>query len=121
MTGSSILFIEDEGPLLMLIGDALADEGFDIACAPSGAAALAMLAGDRRYDFIISDVSMPGGVSGIDIARRASDLQPQASVVLTSGHSRAQLPPLPEHVRFLPKPYRIGQLLQVLADRPPSR
>jgi hypothetical protein len=38
--------------------------------------------------------------------------------VLVSGYQRSQLPPIPEGTRFLPKPYRIHQLLGVLKEQP---
>ena len=50
-----------------------------------------------------------------DIAGRALSAQPAPRVVLVSGLSKAQLPPLPEGTLFLPKPYRISQLLELLA------
>ena len=70
--------------------------------------------GGEHFDFIFSDVSMPNGVSGIDLAAHSARLQPEARVILASGYARAQLPPLPDNVTFLPKPYRLPQLLGVL-------
>jgi two-component system cell cycle response regulator CpdR len=110
----SLLFVDDETALLALVADALEDMGFVVMKARTGAEALGMLATGTAFDFIVSDVSMPGGVSGIDLARRARELQPQARMILASGHPRAQLENFPAGVGFLAKPYRISQLLQML-------
>jgi CheY-like chemotaxis protein len=107
------LFVDDEAALLTLVGGALEDEGFDVQRARSGIEAVDILASGRTFDFILSDVSMPGGVSGVHLANRARALHPDARIILASGHPRAQLEPFPPDVAFLPKPYRLGQLLEL--------
>ena len=112
--GKRLLLVEDERALLMLVGDALEDSGFGVATARDGVEAMARFDAGERFDFVVSDISMPGGVSGFDIAARALATDADARVILVSGLSRGQLPPLPQGVTFLPKPYRISQLLDVL-------
>lgn len=109
-----VLFVEDEADLRVIVGDALGSLGFDVVTARNGAEALERLREGAAFDHVISDVSMPEGVSGIDLAGHVAALQPQARMILVSGYMKAQLPPLPENVRFLPKPYRLGQLLGAL-------
>jgi CheY-like chemotaxis protein len=111
-----ILMVEDQADLLAIISEALSTLGYQVFVAANGLEALELMRGDTLFDHIVSDVSMPEGVSGIDLVEHASRLQPQARFVLVSGYIRAQLPPLPEGVRFLPKPYRLGQLLQALQE-----
>ena len=113
--GRRLMLVEDEDPLLMLVGDALEDTGFDVIRMASGRRAMEALEDGEQPDVLVTDVSMPEGVSGIDIAGRALAAQPAPRVVLVSGLSKAQLPPLPEGALFLPKPYRISQLLELLA------
>ena len=112
--GKRLLLVEDERALLMLVGDALEDSGYDVATARDGVEAMARLDAGERFSHVVSDISMPGGVSGFDIATRVLAAEPEARVILVSGLSRGQLPPLPEGATFLPKPYRIAQLLDVL-------
>ena len=116
MTLPRILMVEDQSDLLAIISDALSGFGYQVFIAANGLEALELMRGDVRFDHIISDVSMPEGISGIDLAEHAARLQPQARFVLVSGYIKAQLPPLPEGVHFLPKPYRLGQLVQALKD-----
>lgn len=114
MNGKRVLLVEDEHPLRMLVGDALEDLGYEVSALASGRQALEALDGEGTFDIVISDVSMPEGVSGLDIAARALDVHPAARVVLVSGLARAQLPALPAGAAFLPKPYRISQLVDLL-------
>ncbi len=116
MTGKRVLMVEDQAELLALISDALASSGHEVHTAEHGPAALELLRGDVQFDVIVSDVSMPEGISGIELAEYARELQPQARMVLVSGYVKAQLPGLPEGVGFLPKPYRLAQLLQLLRE-----
>lgn len=108
----TLLLIEDEAALRELVAEAMADMGFEVTAVANGAQGLAAMEGEARYDLIVSDVMMPGGISGIELAERAATLQPQARVLLVSGLAKVQLPRLPERVGFLQKPYRLAQLLQ---------
>ena len=112
---TSILFVEDEASLRELIGDALAGGGYAVTLAADGAEAIGLLAANH-YDCVVSDISMPGGVSGVELAAESARIQPDARVILVSGHARGQLPPLPSGTVFLPKPYRIAQLLSLVEN-----
>lgn len=114
MRNRAVLLVDDEFAIVELVGDELSDLGYDVVTARTGAEAIAQLSGGKAFDFVVSDVSMPEGVSGVDVARRARELQPGARVILSSGRTRAQLPDLPDDADFLAKPYRLAQLLQLL-------
>jgi len=111
----SLLFVEDDPALRDLIGDALRELDFDVTLAGDGHEAIASLK-TRSFDFIFSDIAMPHGLSGIDMAMDAAVLQPEARIILASGFAKAQLPPLPSGVAFLPKPYRVAQLLRLMRE-----
>jgi two-component system, cell cycle response regulator CpdR len=108
-----ILLVEDEAHLRDLVADALADFGHYPIVADNGKIALRYLE-KNEFDVVVSDVSMPEGVSGIDLAEQVREKYPRSKVILVSGHARAQLPELPEGVVFLPKPYRMRQLIALL-------
>jgi two-component system cell cycle response regulator CpdR len=118
MAEARLLLVEDEDDLRMLVGEALRLLGFSVASVCDGVAAVVALE-QERFDVVVSDVSMPNGMSGIDLAGHAARLQPHARIILASGYARAQLPPLPDNVVFLPKPYRIAQLAELLRERQP--
>ncbi|PPU78194.1 response regulator [Xanthomonas sp. NCPPB 1638] len=109
-----LLMVEDQEELRELIGEALRDAGITVDTADDGHAALRMLREHGPYDVVFSDVRMPNGMSGIELSEQVAQLLPQARVILASGFAKAQLPPLPARVDFLPKPYRLRQLIDLL-------
>lgn len=110
-----ILFVEDEPMLRTLIGETLQDLGHEVQLASDALVAAGLLA-QSAFEVVISDITMPGGMSGIDLAELVQVRHPASKVILVSGHARVQLPPIPAQVEFLPKPYRISQLLALLPD-----
>lgn len=113
---TSVLLVEDERDLRDLIGSVLVESGLAVTQAMDGTQALVLLQ-DTAFDVVISDVSMPGGISGIDLAESIRQQHPDTRIILVSGHSRGQLPQLPDYVLFVPKPYSITQLLDLVTDQ----
>jgi DNA-binding LytR/AlgR family response regulator len=77
-----------------------------------------MLATDGRdVDIVFSDVVMPGGMNGVELARELRRLRPELPVLLTSGYSDAvrQLHP-DESLPLIEKPYRLETLQSALRD-----
>ena len=111
-----VLLVEDEASLRDVVAEALADLGHELTVAADGVEAMRHLA-SSTFDVVVSDISMPGGVSGIDLAEHMRTAAIPCKVILVSGYARAQLPPIPSQVIFLPKPYRIHQLFE-LVGRP---
>ncbi|MDR2959212.1 response regulator [Stenotrophomonas maltophilia] len=109
-----VLMVEDQTDLREMIGLALRDFGIDVSTTADAHEAAALLKGEARFDVVFSDISMPNGMSGIELSEHVAREQPQARMILSSGYARSQLPPLPEQVEFLPKPYRLRQLVQLL-------
>ena len=119
MSEVRVLLVEDEDDLRMLVGEALRMTGYKVSTAADGPAAITAMEREP-FDVVVSDVSMPNGMSGVELSDHAARLQPNARVILASGFARAQLPALPGNVIFLPKPYRIPQLLALLPRRAAS-
>ena len=116
MSEVRVLLVEDEDDLRLLIGEALRMTGYRVSTAADGPQAVTAMEREA-FDVVVSDVSMPNGMSGIELSDHVARLQPHARVILASGFARAQLPALPGNVTFLPKPYRIPQLLALLPER----
>lgn len=116
MASRCILVVEDDELLRDTVVEALESPEHSILCATDGPQALAMIDQNDAIDVIFSDVSMPNGVSGIDLAFSVLARKPHIRVILASGYSKSQLPALPAGVSFLPKPYRIAQLLDALNE-----
>jgi DNA-binding NtrC family response regulator len=110
LSGRVILLVEDEASLLSSLGAFLRLKGIEVLEAESGEQAIALLRQGRRVDLVLSDVEMPGGVSGVDLVKWIKVNRPSLPVVLTSGRQRTELPNVP----FLAKPYRLSQLLPII-------
>jgi len=112
----SILFVEDEPLILEMVADALRDLGYNVKEASDGPGAVQFLDSPTHFDVLVSDVSMPNGISGIELAYKANDVRPRMRVVLASGFARSQLPEIPEGVILIAKPYRVGELFTLLSN-----
>lgn len=99
----TILVVEDEVLLRMLIADELRAAGYAVAEAPDGHQALDTLSGGARVRVIFADIQMPGSINGIDLARWVRSRHPHIKIVLTSAHYAAI--DEVEHDGFFPKPY----------------
>src|SRR5438270_9636343 len=72
-----------------------------------------------RVDLLFSDIVMPGGINGVQLAREARRLKPKLKVLLTSGYTAAVLTNehrLPKEFPVLGKPYRREQLASNLRE-----
>jgi CheY-like chemotaxis protein len=95
--------------------------GYRVLVARDGLEALAIVKSTDRIDILFSDIVMPGGINGAQLAVEARRLRPEIKVLLTSGYSAAALGKehgLPPEVPVLSKPYRPEELsaqLRVIA------
>ncbi|MDQ2101550.1 hybrid sensor histidine kinase/response regulator [Azospirillum isscasi] len=105
-----LLVVEDNALVLMATVEGLTQEGFEVVTADHGAAALEILERDAAFDVIVSDVVMPYGVSGIDLARRVQERWPGIRILLISGYSPESLTGLKADAAVLPKPFTPDQL-----------
>jgi len=97
----------------------VSDLGYHVLSAQNGQQALQILKEAARVDLLFSDIVMPGGINGVQLAREARRLKPKLKVLLTSGYSAAVLidkHSLPKEFPVLGKPYRREQLASNLRD-----
>jgi CheY-like chemotaxis protein len=80
-----ILLVEDDPTVLALTLDILNGLGYQAATATNAAEALEIIRSDTPIDLLFTDVVMPGGASGLDLARAARAVRPGLPVLLTSG------------------------------------
>lgn len=103
--GRCILVVEDEPLIRFALCDCLVDEGFHVLEAGDALSAVAVFGMAPRIDAVISDVDMPGYLSGLDLMRLVISGQRKIPMILTSGRLRDECGELPEQVLFVPKPY----------------
>jgi PAS domain S-box-containing protein len=119
--GERVLVVEDEPMVREQTAGTLRRLGYEVLEVGDGLAALELLAGGSRVDLVLSDVVMPGGPDGVELAHRIAVLRPGLPVVLTSGYTEGIEIPGDVVRDFLPKPYRAVQLAAVVRsalDRP---
>ncbi len=114
--GATILVVEDDDGIREVTAEVLRDTGLHVLTAPDGPAALRILQGGDRVDALFSDVVMPGGATGVDLARAARALRPNLSILLTSGYGGPALSRYGGEGEFevLAKPYTRTILLERL-------
>jgi CheY-like chemotaxis protein len=110
-----ILLVEDDDEVAVLVSEMLDQLGYDVTRAASAAAALGALADGRTVDIVFSDVMMPGGMNGVELAREIQRRRSDMPILLTSGYTGAAIREARETgVQILPKPYRIDELAVAL-------
>jgi PAS domain S-box-containing protein len=110
----TILVVEDDREVRVHVVGCLAALGYEVIQAVDGDAALRMVASHPKIDLLFTDIVMPGGLNGRELADRARALCPRLRVLLTSGYAAGGHGPVGgSHADVLAKPY----LRHVLARR----
>ncbi|WP_262299802.1 response regulator [Microvirga sesbaniae] len=105
-----ILVVEDDLMIGAAAAGALEDAGFMVLTAASAEEAEVILS-QEMVDVLFTDIDL-GGRDGCDLAHRALKAQPGLPVILASGRSRrCHGDRIPAGARFLPKPYRLSQMV----------
>ncbi|MFH3160714.1 ATP-binding protein [Citrobacter portucalensis] len=110
-----VLVLEDEADVRQTLCEQLHLLGYLTLEAANGEQAMHMLAASSEIDILISDLMLPGGLSGVDVVNHAQAHYPQLSILLISGQDLrpAHNPALPD-VALLRKPFTRGELAQAL-------
>ena len=116
-----ILLMDDDHAILSTIGPLLRRRGYTVVTAEDGAGAIERYreatASGVPFDAVVMDLTVPGGMGGLEATRQILALDPGARVIVSSGYSDA--PVMADHRRYgfadvLPKPYRIEELVWML-------
>jgi two-component system, cell cycle sensor histidine kinase and response regulator CckA len=110
----TVLLVEDEPSVRKLVGICLRRGGYQVLEASKGVEALALWQQHaRRIDLLFSDMLMPGGMTGMELAQRLRTEKPDLKVLISSGYNvemlsqnaSAQL-----DITYLPKPFQLETL-----------
>ena len=110
-----ILVVEDDPAVRKMVVNSLKTLGYHVIEAESGPEALKLLQSMTDIVLLFTDVVMPGGINGVELASKAQTLHPGLKVLLTSGFSAQQAAagsPFP----LLRKPYRKARLAKALDE-----
>ena len=113
-----ILIVEDDESVREVPATILRNQGYDIVEAGNGAEAIKHLEDAQRFDLLFTDIVLPGGISGIDIAAQAVELQPDIKILYTTGYTENSVNSgsykgkLDSDMIMVSKPYSRDELLE---------
>ena len=111
--GERVLLCEDDDDVRFFSSETLRDLGYEVIEARDASSALAALMDIGRVDLLFTDVVLPGGKTGADLAREARKVQPELKVLFTTGYARSALDKEQEGekgIELLLKPFGVEEL-----------
>ena len=113
-----ILAVDDSPSMRKMVSFTLTGAGYQVVEAVDGNAALALLQqADRPFDLLLTDIVMPGGIDGYQLAKLALERRPGIKVLLSSGYTGESLPTDKARdlgLKLLAKPYRQAELAKAV-------
>ncbi len=106
MAPISVLLVEDEVLISNLVADCLAASGFAVHEVTTADEALRYIDSGANIDVLFTDVNLPGGMDGAELATRARERRPEMPIVYASGRFKlSEIAPLVPRSLFMSKPY----------------
>ncbi len=118
-TSETILVVEDDGNVRTSSVDALRDLGYRVIEAADGQSALRLLETKTPVDLLFTDVVLPGGMTGAQVATRALELRPGLKILFTTGYARNAIfhhGRLDKGVQLITKPFSFSDLAAKVRD-----
>ena len=123
MHAETILIVDDEPTVRMMVSETMTETGYHIVAAADGPTALKLLETSARFDLLITDLGLPGGLSGEQLANAARKIRDDLKILFVTGYAEnavlenGQLPP---DSRVLTKPFSIEALIQAVSSLLPE-
>lgn len=118
-----VLVLDDEEAICMIIQCALEDLGHEVTVTHDGKDAVAAyesaLKENRRFDLVVSDLSIPGGMGGKDTIKRLWEIDPEVRAIVSSGYANDPVMSRFEEFGFtgmIAKPYSIDAMCQKVSE-----
>ncbi len=115
LPAKTILYVEDEPLVREVVALELEDAGFIVREAEDGLQAVALIEAGERFDALVTDIRMPGGVDGLEVAERARQAHPAVPVLYSSGFSPDPLRLVPGG-RLFAKPVKVAAMVAALGE-----
>ena len=109
-----VLLVEDDREVAALTREMLGELGFSVIHVSTSVAALGALANARAIEAVFSDIMMPGGINGLDLAREIRKRYPRLPIVLATGYAESAASLKDGEFRVLLKPYTLEALADAL-------
>ena len=111
----TVLLVEDEALVRMLGVDVLEEAGYRVIEAANADVALKVLEADPdAISILVTDVHMPGSMDGEGLARIVDQRWPWIRIIITSGQARLSSEDVPDHGRFVPKPWVVDAMMKAI-------
>jgi two-component system, response regulator PdtaR len=110
----TVLLVEDEVLVRGFLADLLEDAGFRVIEAANAWVALKCLEAGEHVQVLFTDVHMPPGIDGLELAYRVHARWPEIGLVITSGLARPGVEEIADHGIFVPKPCRPEAVVQAV-------
>jgi PAS domain S-box-containing protein len=117
--GEVVLIIDDDPTIRMLVFEALSELGYVVMEAPDGPAGLRILESDVRIDLLITDVGLPGGLNGRQVADAARVRRPDLKVLFITGYAENAVigkQRLGDGMHVVTKPFQLDLLTQRIRE-----
>jgi DNA-binding NtrC family response regulator len=101
---STVLLVEDEPLIRLFISELLEEAGFKVVEAANAKEAQVILEAGLRVNVLLTDVDMPGGCNGFELARQVYEARPEVEILIMSGRQWPEQGDLPPGAAFLAKP-----------------
>jgi two-component system, response regulator PdtaR len=112
-----VLLVEDELLVRMTAADELEEAGFQVLEAANADVALKVLeARSDEVHVLFTDVHMPGSMDGMELAEQVHARWRHVLLLISSGYARPHPDEIPDHGRFIPKPYRAATLVRQIYE-----
>ena len=120
MSAGKILVVDGQAMIRMFGADMIADAGYEVIEANSADEALVVLEKAEGITLLFSDIDMPGSMNGLALAELVHKRWPDVKLLLTSGAHNLEDKDMPDHGRFVAKPYNersvVGTIKNLLPD-----
>jgi len=114
----TVVLVDDDDLVRRLVSRVLEREGYRVLGATSGEEGLELLENTREADLLLTDVTLPGEVDGLELGRRAMRERSDLKLVCMSGYGREDLASALLRIAgtavFLSKPFSTGELLETV-------
>ncbi|MGE7206473.1 PAS domain-containing protein [Sphingomonas sp. NPDC019816] len=113
-SGETVLVVDDESSVRLMVVDVLRDMGHQVVEAVDSAGAMVLLRSDQRIDLMITDVGLPGGMNGRQLAEAAREVRHELNVMFVTGYAESAVlnsGHLAPGMQLLTKPFTVDALV----------
>lgn len=117
LSGKRVLVVDDDNQVREHVSELLRSMGYEVLTAASASDALDLMDKTREPDLLLTDIMMPGGMNGRNLADAACSRYPSLPVIFMSGYADSSLLSdgmVRQNENFLAKPFRRRQLSELV-------